>query len=138
MLNGQQTVFALVAAFVAVGLVFEMLRRRRLREKYAVIWILIGAAILIFAIWPGLLTTLSRAVGIDTPSNLLFVLSLAVSFFVALQLSSEVGDLEEETRTLAEEVGLLRMRLDELRDGAGDDGAGAQAGGEPDAGPPRG
>lgn len=110
----RQGLFALLVAIVAMGLVVEMLRRRRLREKYAVIWVLIGLAALVFALWPNLLTTLSQTAGFDTPSNLLFVLSLGVSFFVALQLSSEVGTLEEESRTLAEEVGLLRMQVAEL------------------------
>lgn len=110
----KQSIFAIIVGVVSLGFVFEMLRRRRLREKYAVLWMVIGAAALVLAVWPKLLSALAGAVGINTPSNLLFFASLAISFFVALQLSSEVGLLEEESRTLAEEVGLLRLQVSEL------------------------
>ena len=53
-------------------------------------------------------------VGIQTPSNLLFFGSLIVLFAVSLQLSREVGLLEEQSRRLAEEIGTLRMRVDAL------------------------
>lgn len=110
----KQTVFSVIVGVVALVLVFEMLRRRRLREKYAVLWLVIGVVALVVAAWPALLSNLAAAFGINTPSNLLFFASLGISFFVALQLSSEVGSLEEETRTLAEEVGMLRLQVAEL------------------------
>jgi hypothetical protein len=56
----------------------------------------------------------SALVGISTPSNMLFLASLVVLFAVSLQLSREVGLLEEQTRRLAEETGALRLRLDAL------------------------
>lgn len=104
--------FSLVAALLALLLVFELLRRRRLREKYAVIWVLVALATVTIAAFPGLLAGGARLVGVAVPSNLLFFVSLGILFAVALQLSGEVGVLEEQTRRLAEEVAVLRMRLD--------------------------
>jgi hypothetical protein len=108
------TIFSVVVAIAALVLVFELLRRRRLREKYAVIWVVISIGTLVVAVFPSLLRSVSELVGIQTPSNLLFFSSLLILFAVSLQLSREVGLLEEQSRRLAEEVGTLTMRVDAL------------------------
>lgn len=112
--NTRLTIFSVVVAIAALVLVFELLRRRRLREKYAVIWVVISLGTLVVAVFPLLLGWVSQLVGIQTPSNLLFFGSVLVLFAVSLQLSREVGLLEEQSRRLAEEVGALRLRLDRL------------------------
>lgn len=109
------TLISVVIALAVLGLVFELLRRRRLREKYAVIWVLIALATVTVAIFPDLLTLAARLMGVQTPSNLLFFASLLTLLAVSLQLSGEVGVLEEQTRRLAEEVGVLQMRLEEAQ-----------------------
>ena len=103
-----------ITAVAALILVFELLRRRRLREKYAAIWVVIALGTLIVAAFPQILRWVADLVGIQTPSNLLFFGSLIVLFAVSLQLSREVGLLEEQSRRLAEEVGTLTMRVDAL------------------------
>ena len=108
------TIVSVVVAIAALVLVFELLRRRRLREKYAVIWVVISLGTLVVALFPPLLGWIAGMVGIQTPSNLLFFSSLIILFAVSLQLSREVGLLEEQSRRLAEEVGGLRLRLDAL------------------------
>lgn len=107
-------IFSIIVAGLVMLVVLEMLRRRRLREKYAVLWLAIAVATVVAAAWPEVVYAVSGVVGVDTPSNLLFLVAIAVSFLVALQLSSEVGRLEEESRTLAEEVGMLRLQVEEL------------------------
>jgi hypothetical protein len=108
------TIVSIVAALAALVLVFELLRRRRLREKYAAIWVVIAVGTVIVAVFPQILRWLADLIGIQTPSNLLFFGSLIVLFAVSLQLSREVGLLEEQSRRLAEEVGTLKMRVDAL------------------------
>ena len=108
------TVVSVVVAVAALVLVIELLRRRRLREKYAVIWVLISLATLVIALFPSILRWVADLVGIQTPSNLLFFASLLTLFAVSLQLSREVGLLEEQTRRLAEEIGALKLRLDAM------------------------
>lgn len=116
------TIVSVVVAIGALVLVIELLRRRRLREKYAVIWVFISVATVVIAVFPGLLGWISAVIGIQTPSNLLFFGSLLTLFAVSLQLSREVGLLEEQTRRLAEEMGALRLRVDGL-DARADGGA---------------
>lgn len=109
------TVISLVIAFGVMFLVFELLRRRRLREKYSVIWVVVAIGTVTVAVFPGLLTAAADLMGVQVPSNLLFFVSLIVLLAISLQLSSEVGILEEQTRRLAEEVGGLRLDLESAR-----------------------
>lgn len=115
------TVGTVVLAVALLVLVFELLRRRRLREKYAAIWVAAAVGTLMLAIFPSLLYRGATLFGIHVPSNLLFVVSLVVLLAISLQLSGEVGQLEEQTRTLAEEVATLRLELERLRGRLEDD-----------------
>ena len=114
MIASRLAIVSIITAVAALILVFELLRRRRLREKYAAIWVVIALGTLIVAAFPQILRWVADLVGIQTPSNLLFFGSLIVLFAVSLQLSREVGLLEEQSRRLAEEIGVLTMRVEAL------------------------
>lgn len=109
----------LVGSVVTLTLLFEMLRRRRLREKYAVFWVLVAVGTLVLAVFPTLLTHAASLLGVAIPSNLLFFVASLVLFVVSVQHSSELGRLEDRSRTLAEEVAFLRMRVESLEPGEG-------------------
>lgn len=108
----------LMGSIVVVAIlffVFEMLRRQKLREKYAVLWIIIGLGTLLLAAFPGLLELASTLVGIQVPANLLFIMTLVLLVGVCLHLSQEQSQAEDEVRILAEEVAILRQDMTELR-----------------------
>lgn len=103
-----------VAVFVLV-VVVEMMRRRKLREKYAGMWLVVGAGVVVFGAIPGLPSWLAGLTGIQLAANFLFAVAFVVLLFVVLQLSSEVGHLEEEVRTTVEEIALLRCELEDVK-----------------------
>lgn len=115
---------ALLMGALVLLLVVELLRRRQLREKYAALWLLIGTGAVVIAIFPPVLTTATRLLGFAVPANLLFFGGSLVLTAISMQLSLEIGYLEEKSRRLAEEVALLRLDLDRLSAGTGGDGAG--------------
>ncbi|MDQ0800633.1 hypothetical protein QF050_002272 [Arthrobacter sp. SLBN-112] len=107
-------VAAFVLALAIVGLVVEMLRRKKLREKYAIWWLVVGIATLVLAAFPQLLDLVARAAGVQLPSNLLFILSILMLLGVSLHLSWEISVVEDETRALAEEVAILRVQIEHM------------------------
>lgn len=111
-------VFAGLLVVVAI-LVFilEMLRKRRLREKYAALWMIIGLALLVLAAFPQLLFWAAALLGVQVPSNLLFAMALLLLMCVCLHLSFEQSQSEDELRILAEEVAILKTRVRELGEG---------------------
>lgn len=110
---------AFVFSLVMFVLVLELLRRKKLREKYAVLWLLVGGGSLILAGWPQLLAMVAGWLGVQVPSNLLFAMSIVLLIGVSLHLSWELSVVEDETRILAEEVAILHTSLKQLRDEVG-------------------
>ena len=105
-------ILGLVGSIVTLAVLFEMLRRQRLREKYAVFWVIVALFTLLVAIFPRLLTWAAELIGVAVPANLLFFVASMVLLLVSIHHSYELGRLEDRTRTLAEEVALLRMELE--------------------------
>lgn len=107
-------ILGIVAALATLVVVVELLRRRRLRERHAIWWFVAGTLALIVGVFPIVLDWAAKLVGIDLPVNLVFFVSIAVLVLVCIQHSAELTKLEDQTRTLAEEVALQQLRLVEL------------------------
>src|SRR6185312_14344295 len=105
---------AFILSLFILFIVFDMLRRKKIREKYAVLWLLVGVAMLILAAFPRLLEFVADMLGVQVPSNLLFALSIVLALGVCLHLSWEISVVEDETRVLAEESAILRAQLTAL------------------------
>jgi hypothetical protein len=106
-------VLVLAVTIVAFLFIFRLVRHRQLRSKYALLWLVIGVALLPLAAFPAVLDTVSDWFGVDyAPTTFLF-LATGFLFLVAVQFSWELSRLELRVRTIAEEVALLRAELDE-------------------------
>lgn len=119
---------SIALALVFLALLFVLLSTRRLREKYAAIWIALALGVGVLGAFPGLVLWLTLVTGVEVPANLVFALAMTVLLAVCLQLSGEISTLEEETRTIAEEQALLEARVRTLENAAA-----AQAGEAPRA-----
>ncbi len=107
-------VVAIVGAVLVLGFMIELLRRRQLSEKYAALWLIVGVGVLVLLAAPGLLRSASDALGFEVPANLLFLVALTLLLGVSVHLSWELSRLEDETRSLAEELALLRSSVERL------------------------
>lgn len=97
-----------------VAVVVEMVRRRYLRGRYAVVWVVLGVSAALMALFPTVLGRVANAAGVEIPFNLVLFLGSLAMLIMLMQLSSEAGRLQERTRVLAEEVALLKARLDQV------------------------
>ena len=107
---------SLVAAGVALALlavIFELIRSRRLQERYALLWLLTGVVLLIASLWRGALGWLAGLVGIAYPPSALFVIAAFFILLVLLHYSTVISELSERNTTLAQRLALLEKRLDE-------------------------
>ncbi len=112
--------FALVISLATLALMVNLLRTRRMREKYAVWWTLLAVAVLVLALNPRVLEWAAHLVGIGEPTNLLFVASGSVLLAVCIQFSTELSNLEEDRRVLSEEIAILRLETRHLSDRVAD------------------
>lgn len=106
-------IFFLVFAAAIVLLVLAQVRNQNMKEKYAALWLIVSAAIIVLVLFPRLLFFLSELIGIETPVNLLFLLAIIMLIGVCLHLTSALSKTGEDVRVLAEEVAILRAQFDQ-------------------------
>jgi hypothetical protein len=102
---------AIFASSVLLGIVFELLRRRRLIERYALIWLLSALVLLGLAVWKDLLEILANAMGIIYPPNALFMIAFGFVLLLLLHFSIAISRLSGETKVLAQVVARLDQEL---------------------------
>ena len=96
-------------------LVFELLRRKHVMERYAILWLVASITLLVLALWQGLLTKLSHAVGIHYPPSALFGVAFLFVLVLLMHFSMTISRLADQNKMLAQRLALLQQRLDEER-----------------------
>jgi hypothetical protein len=112
--------FAALASVVLLGIVVELIRTRRLRERYALLWLATAGVILVFAAWRSGLHDLSRALGVAYPPNALFVLAILFMLVLLLHFSTVISKLSDRSTILTQRLALLEERIRELEGGSGE------------------
>jgi hypothetical protein len=107
-------VLAIIVTACLFVLVFELVRRRRLMERYALLWLFASAVLLGLAVWRDLLETIARAVGIYYAPSALFAIAFGFVLVLLLHFSLVISRLSDQTKVLAQRLGLLQQRVDEL------------------------
>ena len=105
------SIVAAIAALVLVVVIFELIRSRRLQERYALLWLLTGLVIFVLAAWRGLLGWLADLVGIAYPPSALFVLASFFVLVVLLHYSTVISKLSEQNTILAQRLAILEHKL---------------------------
>jgi hypothetical protein len=104
---------AVAVTLALLLLVFELVRRKRLSERYAILWLLAATTLFVLAAWKGLLTTLSNDVGISYPPSALFAVAIGLIAMILLHFSLAVSRLSDQNKVLAQRLGLLQQRIEE-------------------------
>ncbi len=105
---------AVLVALSIIGIV-ALVRRRHLKAKYSLLWLSLGAVMVVIAAVPGLLDWTADRLGIWYQPTLLILLGLALLLLIAVHFSYELTRSENRTRELAEQLALLRLRVTELQ-----------------------
>ena len=107
------SIAAAIAALILLAVIFELIRSRRLQERYALLWLLTGIVIFVLAVWRSLLGRASDLVGIAYPPSALFVLAAFFVLLVLLHYSTVISRLSEQNTILAQRLGLLERAMRE-------------------------
>lgn len=106
----QQT-FAILASVVTLLFIVELVRRRRLREEYAWLWLLTGVGMVVLASWYGLIEGITHLIGAVTPTTTLFVFALLFLLIVSVHFSIVISRTSQQVRRLVQELALLEAEL---------------------------
>jgi len=113
-------IFLVLGTVASIAFILLLLRRRQLRGKYALLWTAAAISLGLLAVFPGLLTKTSELIGVSYPPILFTVVAIGFLLVIVIQFSWELTRQEDRTRTLAEELALLRSELDAERRGRAD------------------
>ena len=106
------SIAAAVASILLLLVVLELIRRRSLRERYALLWLLTGAVLLVLSAWRGGLNTIAGWFGVTGyPPAVLFAVGTLFILLVLLHYSTVISKLSDQTVVLAQKVALLEARL---------------------------
>jgi hypothetical protein len=107
-------IVAIVATLVLLLVVLELVRRRRLLERYALVWLGSTIILLGLGIWQGLLGKIADAIGVVYAPNALFVIAFGFVLLLLLHFSTAVSRLTDQTKVLAQRLALSEQRQAEL------------------------
>jgi hypothetical protein len=114
------SIAATVVSVLLLLVVFELIRSRRLRERYAILWLATGVVLVALSAWRGGLNTIARWFGVSTyPPAVLFAVGLLFVILVLLHYSTVISKLSDQNTILAQRLALLESRIGEPESSTG-------------------
>ena len=104
-------IVASIAALVFLIVIFELIRSRRLQERYALLWLITGAVLLLLSVWRDALRLVAEQIGVAYPPSALFVVGFLFILVVLLHYSTVISELSERNVRLAQDIALVEERL---------------------------
>ncbi len=119
MISPRVNPFAIIGSLILLFIILELIRRKYLRERYALLWIVAGSLFLLLSIKVSLLVWISNLLGFSIPSNALFFFGVLFLVLLSLGLSVITSRLAEKNRILTQKVVLLEKRITDLEQSQG-------------------
>jgi len=117
------SIAAAVASILLILIVLELIRGRRLKERYALLWLVTGIVLLVLSTWRDGLNTMAGWLGVATyPPAILFAVATLFIIVVLLDYSTILSRLADQNTILAQRIALLEQRLDRQPDAIGSEG----------------
>ena len=108
----RQKFMAILSAVVLMVLIFELVRRRKLREEYSWLWMLTGVTIFILAIWHDLLISITRLIGAVLPTSTIFFFGLFFLILINIYFSVKLSKLSDQVKELTQKLAILDEKVE--------------------------
>jgi hypothetical protein len=108
-----QRVEVIIVAILICTVIFELVRRKHLMERYAILWLVLGVTVFVLAAWKGLLTSISHVAGIYYPPATLFAVAFLFVLALLLHFSIVLSRLSDQNKILAQRLALLQQQMEE-------------------------
>ncbi len=110
-LTTHQTAFAIATSSIVFLLLLELIRRRRVREEYAWLWLFTGVLMILLVTWPALLSVITRSIGAAAPLTTLLIFSTIFLLAIAVHYSVIISNLTTQVKNLSQELALLKASM---------------------------
>ena len=114
-LENRLSIISIICSLILLWFIIHNVKKERIKEAYALIWIVMGVSFLAISIWPSLMGLISNFVGVYySPALLILVLTIML-IFVSIQFSIVISKLSERTKTLTQEIALLKAEIEDRK-----------------------
>ncbi|KRF39106.1 DUF2304 domain-containing protein [Paenibacillus sp. Soil787] len=108
------TIVSVISSLLLTFFVIDLVRRKKLKEEYSILWILASGLFLLLSLWRSLIEVIANIVGIAYPPSALFIVIIFFGILFLLHVSIILTRLSENNKTLIQRVGLLESRIDQF------------------------
>jgi Uncharacterized conserved protein len=112
-MNIKIQILVIVVVIMTMVMIVNMIRHKKLELKYALLWMLMGVGVFVFACFPNLTNALAEVLGIGTPINMLFFIGFCFALAIIFSLSTALSHLSNKVKKLTQEIALLHRELSE-------------------------
>ncbi len=113
-MNTRLQILVILIALLAILFIVNKIRRKSIELKYSLLWLLLGAAVILLACFPKVSNWVSGMLGISNPMNMMFFAGFCFTLPIIFSLSMSVSRLSNKVKKLTQEIGLLSQKIDEL------------------------
>lgn len=110
-----QTIAIVVSVFFLL-LILYLIKNKRIKEEYSLLWIFFSIIFILFSVWREGLDYIAGLIGIAYPPAALFMVLLMAIFLILIEFSIIISKLADKNKTLAQEIGILRQELKKMQD----------------------
>ena len=109
-----QQIMAVVVSVGLLAFIIDLVRRRKLREEYSWLWVMVGVGIFVLAIWYDLLVGITHLIGVGLPTSTLFFFGLVFLIVNSIHYSVKISQLSNQVKTMAQRLAIMGNELEEL------------------------
>ena len=110
----QQQIFALIVSVMVFIVVVDMVRRRKLREEYSVLWLVTSVVMFVLVFRYEWLVALTAAIGAGLPTTTLFLFSIIFLMLLSVQFCIKISKLTDQVKNLSQENALMKLEIENL------------------------
>lgn len=112
-MNIQTKIAVAVLILLAVGMIFMLVRKKKIGLRYALPWVFMAGVILILDIFPEVISILAEIFGISVPVNMLFFCGFCLLLWIVFKQTAHISVLSEKVKKLTQEIALLKREMED-------------------------
>lgn len=109
-------ILSIIGSLAIIFFLIELVRSRRLKESYSLLWFGIAFIFLLLSLWRNLLAFLASLMGVDYPPAALFLILIMGLYLLSIHFSIVISRLSEENKDLSQEIGLAKLEIEKLKE----------------------
>lgn len=108
-------VFAISSSVILFFFLLYLIRKKRIKEEFSLLWLFFGIIFIVFSTWRSGLDFIANLVGITYPPAAMILLFMLAFFFILIEFSTIISRLSDRNKNLTQEIGLLKMEIKNIK-----------------------